>query len=229
MNRRDGCVSAVSRLIPLSNCSVNILTNKPSSSACRPHTFPKIRHYTLSTPAFSFLWVAIFRPCQLRVEYQSAVVRLLSMGILGSLLLREWWSIRRLALPRLFSLFSLNRYDEFAVWTIHHERSSQLFCNFQCWFFHYQWLSTPCRLSIACFHVILFYPFQCQHQRAPYTQNPDVIQNLNAIVINDASNDATQYIVLNLIAGRWRRQITFSGNVDDYRQSEKANQQFYCY
>ena len=56
--------------------------------------------------------------------------------------------------------------------------------------------------QLLCSHVILFYPFQRQHQRAPYTQNPDVIQNLNAIVINDASNDATQYIVLNLIAGR---------------------------
>ena len=32
-------------------------------------------------------------------------------------------------------------------------------------------------------HVILFYPFQCQHQRAPYTQNADVIQNLNRLEI----------------------------------------------
>ena len=52
------------------------------------------------------------------------------------------------------------------------------------------------------FHVILFYPFQCQHQRVPYAQNTDVVQNLNAIVINDASNDATQHIVLYLITSR---------------------------
>ena len=78
--------------------------------------------------------------------------------------------------------------------------------------------------QLFCFHVILLYPFQCQHQRAPYTQNTDVIQNLNAIVINNAANDAAQHIVLHLIAGRRRRQITFSRNVDDYRQREKANQ-----
>ena len=37
--------------------------------------------------------------------------------------------------------------------------------------------------QLLCFHVIPFYPFQCQHQRAPYTQNPDVIQNLNRLEI----------------------------------------------
>ena len=79
------------------------------------------------------------------------------------------------------------------------------------------------------FHVILFYPFQCQHQRLPYAQNTDVVQNLNAIVINDSADDTTQHIVLHLVAGRRRRQITLSRNVDDYRQHEKANQQFYCY
>lgn len=83
--------------------------------------------------------------------------------------------------------------------------------------------------QLLCFHVILLYPFQCQHQRAPYAQNTDVVQNLNAIVINNAADDATQHIVLHLVAGRRWRQITFSGNVDDYGQCEKANQQFYCY
>lgn len=37
--------------------------------------------------------------------------------------------------------------------------------------------------QLLCFHVILLYPFQCQHQRAPYTQNTDVIQNLNRLEI----------------------------------------------
>ena len=37
--------------------------------------------------------------------------------------------------------------------------------------------------QLLCFHIILFYPFQCQHQRAPYTQNADVIQNLNRLEI----------------------------------------------
>ena len=37
--------------------------------------------------------------------------------------------------------------------------------------------------ELFCLHVILFYPFQCQHQRAPYTQNADVIQNLNRLEI----------------------------------------------
>ena len=37
--------------------------------------------------------------------------------------------------------------------------------------------------QLLCSHVILFYPFQCQHQRAPYTQNADVIQNLNRLEI----------------------------------------------
>ncbi len=82
----------------------------------------------------------------------------------------------------------------------------------------------PAVYELLCFHVILLYPFQCQHQRAPYTQNPDVVQNLNAIVINDAADDTTQHIVLHLIAGRRWRQITFSGNIDNYRQREKANQ-----
>ena len=83
--------------------------------------------------------------------------------------------------------------------------------------------------ELLCFHVILFYPLQRQHQRAPYAQNPDVVQNLNAIVINNAADDATQHIVLHLVAGRRWRQMSFSGNIDDYRQCEKANQQFYCY
>ena len=37
--------------------------------------------------------------------------------------------------------------------------------------------------QLLCFHVILLYPFQCQYQRAPYTQNADVIQNLNRLEI----------------------------------------------
>ena len=76
------------------------------------------------------------------------------------------------------------------------------------------------------FHVILFYPFQCQHQRAPYAQNTDVVQNLNAIVINDSADDTTQHIVLHLVAGRRWRQITFSGNIDNYRQCEKPINNF---
>ena len=82
----------------------------------------------------------------------------------------------------------------------------------------------PAVYQLLCFHVILLYSFQCQYQRAPYAQNPDVVQNLNAIVINNASDDTTQHIVLHLITGRRWRQITFSRNVDDYRQCEKANQ-----
>ena len=182
-----------------------------------------------STPACSFLSAAISRSCQLPAKYQFAVARLLSMGISDSIPLREWWSIRRLALPQLFSPFSLNRYDEFTVWTIHHEHSSQLSCNSQCWFSIINDHQCSAVDELLCLHVILFYPFQCQHQRAPYEQNPDVIQNLNAIVINDASNDATQHVILYLIAGRRWWQVTFSENVDDYRQREKADQQFYCY
>ena len=37
--------------------------------------------------------------------------------------------------------------------------------------------------QLLCFHVILLYPFQCQHQHTPYTQNTDVIQNLNRLEI----------------------------------------------
>jgi len=37
--------------------------------------------------------------------------------------------------------------------------------------------------QLLCFHVILIYPFQRQYQRAPYTQNADVIQNLNRLEI----------------------------------------------
>ena len=37
--------------------------------------------------------------------------------------------------------------------------------------------------QLLCFHVILLYPFQCQHQRTPYAQNTDVIQKLNRLEI----------------------------------------------
>ena len=60
----------------------------------------------------------------------------------------------------------------------------------------------PAVYQLLCFHVILLYSFQCQHQRAPYEQNPDVIQNLNATAINNAADDTAQYIVLHLVAGR---------------------------
>ena len=71
---------------------------------------------------------------------------------------------------------------------------------------------------------MFLYPLQRQNQHAPYTQNPNIVQNLNIIIVNNATNNTTKYVILNLIAsGRWR-QIAFSRNVNYYRQRKKSDQ-----
>ena len=209
--------------------SVNIIIDKPSSLTYRPHTLPKIHRYKTSAPDFSFLSAAIFHPRQLpaNISLQSPICYQWEFRIFLPFMSDDQFAVLlhhgSFHFSRWIDMVS-SQFERYIMST-----QTNFLAIFNVDFSIVNDYQRPAVYQLLCFHVILLYSFQCQHQRAPYTQNPDVIQNLNAIVINDASNDATQYIVLNLIAGRWRRQITFSGNIDDYRQCEKANQQFYCY
>ena len=63
--------------------------------------------------------------------------------------------------------------------------------------------------------VVGFDPLEAQDHNAPEEQNQNVLQHGDGAVIDGAADDATEYIVLNLVGGVRGRKVSLSADVDD--------------
>ena len=70
-----------------------------------------------------------------------------------------------------------------------------------------------------------FQIFQDQHEQRPRNENEQKVQNRDSVVVDDAADNAAEYIVLHLIGRRVRRKVALAEQVDLQDQTEKAERQ----